>query len=83
MLREIVLWLILFCAGWAAMADRGFAAGEPLKLKIIYSSFTGAYTPLWLAGQGRINSCSAATRSTWFPPAPELYRATPPGPRTS
>jgi len=25
------------------------AASEPLKLKIIYSSFTGAYTPLWLA----------------------------------
>src|SRR5258705_12030298 len=101
MLREIVLWLILFCAGWAAMADQGFAAGEPLKLKIIYSSFTGAYTPLWLAvddrlgkkyvwiskpstpaAQGRINSSSAATRSTSFPPAPELSRPTPPGPRT-
>jgi ABC-type nitrate/sulfonate/bicarbonate transport system substrate-binding protein len=25
------------------------AASEPLKLKIIYSSFTGAYTPLWIA----------------------------------
>jgi len=54
MLREIVLWLILFCAGWAAMADQGFAAGEPLKLKIIYSSFTGAYTPLWLAVDDRL-----------------------------
>src|SRR6267142_1934910 len=54
MLREIVLWLILFCAGWAAMADQGFAAGEPLKLKIIYSSFTGAYTPLWLAVEDRL-----------------------------
>jgi ABC-type nitrate/sulfonate/bicarbonate transport system substrate-binding protein len=31
-----------------------FAASEPLKLKIIYSSFTGAYTPLWLAVDDRL-----------------------------
>ena len=54
MLREIVLWLILLCAGLAAMVDHSFAAGEPLKLKIIYSSFTGAYTPLWLAVDDRL-----------------------------
>ena len=32
------------------------AAGEPQRLKIIYSSFTGGYTPLWIAvdeGLGR------------------------------
>jgi len=30
------------------------AASEPQKLKIIYSSFTGAYTPLWLAVDERL-----------------------------
>jgi len=54
MLREIVLGLILLCFGLAATADPSFAAGEPLKLKIIYSSFTGAYTPLWLAVDDRL-----------------------------
>ena len=30
------------------------AASEPLKLKIVYSSFTGAYTPLWLAVEDKL-----------------------------
>ena len=34
-------------------ASGAFGASEPLKLKIIYSSFTGAYTPLWLAVASR------------------------------
>src|SRR5258707_7034630 len=54
MLREIVLWLILFCAGWAAMADQGFAAGDWLNLRFFYSSFPGCYTPLWLAVDDRL-----------------------------
>lgn len=49
MLRKIVYWTMIYCAGLLAMANISFAAGEPLRLKIIYSSFTGAYTPLWLA----------------------------------
>ncbi|HEX9454358.1 MAG TPA: ABC transporter substrate-binding protein [Candidatus Binatia bacterium] len=40
-------WLVgVLLMVWAQAA---LAASEPLKLKIIYSSFTGAYTPLWLA----------------------------------
>jgi ABC-type nitrate/sulfonate/bicarbonate transport system substrate-binding protein len=44
-----------FYLGWLvgivllACTESADAASEPLKLKIIYSSFTGAYTPLWLA----------------------------------
>ena len=49
MLRKIVYWTMIYCAGLLAMANISFAASEPLRLKIIYSSFTGAYTPLWLA----------------------------------
>ena len=37
-----------------AITRLSFAAGEPLRLKIIYSSFTGAYTPLWLAVDERL-----------------------------
>lgn len=40
----VLAWIVLF-----SLATASFGAGEPLKLKIIYSSFTGAYTPLWLA----------------------------------
>jgi ABC-type nitrate/sulfonate/bicarbonate transport system substrate-binding protein len=33
---------------WQPVAT-SFAAGELTKLKIVYASFTGAYTPLWIA----------------------------------
>jgi NitT/TauT family transport system substrate-binding protein len=54
MLRRIVYWTAGFCAGMIAIANLSFASGEPLKLKIIYSSFTGAYAPLWLAVEDRL-----------------------------
>jgi len=49
MIRRIFRWTIFICGGLFAIAKVSFAAGEPLKRKIIYSSFTGAYVPLWLA----------------------------------
>src|SRR4030095_5769775 len=49
MLVGLAHWAIFFYVGLFATVHLSFAAGEPLKLKIIYSSFTGAYTPLWLA----------------------------------
>lgn len=48
------LWCVLVCTGLLAITRLSFAAGEPLRLKIIYSSFTGAYTPLWLAVDERL-----------------------------
>jgi len=50
----LVHWTIFFYVGLFATVRLSFAAGEPLKLKIIYSSFTGAYTPLWLAVDDRL-----------------------------
>src|SRR3990170_2124326 len=41
---------------WTGISTAGLTAAETHKLKIIYSSFTGAYTPLWIAvedGLGR------------------------------
>jgi len=52
MLRRLVFWIV--CMGVTFFAARGAFAAEPLKLKIIYSSFTGAYTPLWLAVDDRL-----------------------------
>ncbi|MDP2603007.1 MAG: ABC transporter substrate-binding protein [Deltaproteobacteria bacterium] len=34
---------------WTVFSSAGLTAAETQKLKIIYSSFTGAYTPLWIA----------------------------------
>src|SRR5512140_3768906 len=50
--KKIVPMLIFLSVAWFA-AD-SFAAGEPVRLKIIYSSFTGAYTPLWLAVEDKL-----------------------------
>jgi hypothetical protein len=36
------------------VAGSARAANEPVRLKIIYSSFTGAYTPLWLAVEEKL-----------------------------
>jgi ABC-type nitrate/sulfonate/bicarbonate transport system substrate-binding protein len=54
MLVGLVHWAILIYVGFFATVHLSFAAGEPLKLKIIYSSFTGAYAPLWLAVEDRL-----------------------------
>jgi NitT/TauT family transport system substrate-binding protein len=49
MIRKISFLAFLACVTLLTLATVSFGASEPLKLKIIYSSFTGAYTPLWLA----------------------------------
>jgi ABC-type nitrate/sulfonate/bicarbonate transport system substrate-binding protein len=54
MLRRAVCGGIFFVAGVIAAANLSIAAGEPQRLKIIYSSFTGAYAPLWLAVEERL-----------------------------
>jgi NitT/TauT family transport system substrate-binding protein len=36
------------------LVSLSWAASEPQKLKIIYSSLTGAYTPLWIAVEKRL-----------------------------
>ena len=54
MLVGLVHWAIFIYVGLFATARLSFAAGEPLKLKILYSSFTGAYAPLWLAVEDRL-----------------------------
>jgi NitT/TauT family transport system substrate-binding protein len=52
MVRRLFFWIAWM--GVTFFAARGAFAAEPLKLKIIYSSFTGAYTPLWLAVDDRL-----------------------------
>ena len=52
------LAVIAFCAfiEMLGVASALFAASQPQRLRIIYSSFSGAYTPLWIAvekGLGR------------------------------
>ena len=54
MLVGLVHWAIFIYVGLFATARLSFAAGESLKLKIIYSSCTGAYAPLWLAVEDRL-----------------------------
>jgi ABC-type nitrate/sulfonate/bicarbonate transport system substrate-binding protein len=44
----------LICIEMFGLAPLSFAASEPQKLKIIYSSLTGAYTPLWIAAKKRL-----------------------------
>ena len=46
----------LTCIDIVGLASPSFAAVEPQKLRIVYSSLSGAYTPLWIAvekGLGR------------------------------
>jgi hypothetical protein len=47
-LTTLFLFIVVF------FAANSFAASEPMRLKIIYSSFTGAYTPLWLAVEEKL-----------------------------
>jgi hypothetical protein len=48
-LLAVFLWMELFVSVSALLA-----AGETQRLKIIYSSFTGGYTPLWIAVDERL-----------------------------
>jgi hypothetical protein len=48
-MKHRAYFLGLLCFGLFVRTPLLPAATEPLKLKIIYSSFTGAYTPLWIA----------------------------------
>jgi ABC-type nitrate/sulfonate/bicarbonate transport system substrate-binding protein len=50
--KKISSTFVLFSVVWCAA--NLFAASEPMRLKIIYSSFTGAYTPLWLAVEEKL-----------------------------
>ena len=52
-MQKIVTAIIIFLSGLIVVADAR-AANEPVRLKIIYSSFTGAYTPLWLAVEEKL-----------------------------
>jgi len=48
------LFVLLTCTEIVGLASLSSAASEPQKLKIIYSSLTGAYTPLWIAVEKRL-----------------------------
>ena len=47
-MQKVSAVIIVFLSA-LVVAGSARAASEPVRLKIIYSSFTGAYTPLWLA----------------------------------
>jgi len=49
MIRKVSFLGFSACIALFTLLTVCFGAGEPLKVKVIYSSFTGAYTPLWLA----------------------------------
>ena len=44
-MQTIIAAVAIILGGLIVASDAG-AASEPVRLKIIYSSFTGAYTPL-------------------------------------
>ncbi len=46
--------VLMFFVSFVSLTNETFAASEPMRLKIIYSSFTGAYTPLWLAVEEKL-----------------------------
>lgn len=52
-MQKGVAAIIVFLSG-LVVAGSARAASEPVRLKIIYSSFTGAYTPLWLAVEEKL-----------------------------
>lgn len=51
---NIFVFGFLTCIDIVGLASPSFAASEPQKLRIGYSSFTGAYTPLWIAVEERL-----------------------------
>src|SRR5262249_13698921 len=54
MKSRLFLFGLVVCLETVGCASLSFAAVEPQKLKIIYSSLTGAYTPLWIAVEKRL-----------------------------
>ncbi len=54
MFRRVILGVTVICVAVVGAANFSLAASEPQRLKIIYSSFTGAYAPLWLAVEDRL-----------------------------
>ena len=48
------LFGLVACLEIVGLASLSFAALEPEKVKIIYSSLTGAYAPLWIAVEKRL-----------------------------
>jgi len=52
-MKNKIATVLFFLSALIPAADMR-AASEPLRLKIIYSSFTGAYTPLWLAVEEKL-----------------------------
>src|SRR5262245_40642878 len=53
---KLSLFILLTCTEIVGPASLSAAASEPQKLKIIYSSLTGAYTPLWIAVEKRLGT---------------------------
>src|SRR6266478_6988650 len=51
MKRMLVWWLI---CGWLAVTPKVFAASQMDSVTIGYSSFAGAYGPLWIAVEERL-----------------------------
>src|SRR5688572_32690762 len=54
MKRKHNLLGLLLCIELFVSVSPSLAAGETQRLKIIYSSFTGGYTPLWIAVDERL-----------------------------
>jgi len=54
MTRKFMGFALFACLAIGAVVAPAFAADEPQRLKIIYSSFTGAYAPLWIAVDERL-----------------------------
>ncbi len=52
-MQKVTAAIIVFLSA-LVVAGSARAASEPVRLKIIYSSFTGAYTPLWLAVEEKL-----------------------------
>ena len=52
-MQKIIAAILIVISRPMVAADAR-AASEPVRLKIIYSSFTGAYTPLWLAVEEKL-----------------------------
>jgi len=52
-MQKVTAGIIVFLSV-LVVAGSARAASEPVRLKIIYSSFTGAYTPLWLAVEEKL-----------------------------
>ena len=54
MKRKPYLFSLLLSTQLLSAVSLAIAATEPQKLRIVYSSFSGAYTPLWIAVEERL-----------------------------